>query len=130
MFFKKPNFPDNLKKYKTKTIPKNSILFKPKYDFNSRTEMLLFGIVFVLYCCFVQCIPLESGPIKTLFKFPDLSFSFQFSYRFYIFRYTIFDFFLQFLCSFKLQLLFHVKTCLLVGRKKVLCIFYLNKHRE
>ena len=32
----KPDFPDNLKKYKTKTIPKNSILFKPKYDFKNK----------------------------------------------------------------------------------------------
>ena len=32
----KPDFPDNLKKYKTKTIPKNSILFKSKYDFKNK----------------------------------------------------------------------------------------------
>ena len=32
----KPDFPDNLKKYKTKTIPKNSNLFKPKYDFKNK----------------------------------------------------------------------------------------------
>ena len=92
----------------------------------SRTGMLHFGIVFVLYYCFVQCIQLESEPIRNLFKFLYLTFSFQFSYRFFIFRCIIFDFFPQLLCSFKLQLLFHVKICLLVGRKKVLCMFYLN----
>ena len=35
----KPNFPDNLKKTKqnkTKTIPKNSLLFKSKYDFKNK----------------------------------------------------------------------------------------------
>ena len=32
----KPDFPDNLKKYKTKTIPKNGILFKPKFDFKKK----------------------------------------------------------------------------------------------
>ena len=31
-----PDFPDNLKIYKTKTIPKNSILFRPKYDFKNK----------------------------------------------------------------------------------------------
>ena len=31
-----PDFPDNLKIYKTKTILKNSILFKPKYDFKNK----------------------------------------------------------------------------------------------
>ena len=97
-----------------------------KQNMFSRREMLLFGIIFVLYYCFVQSIRLENGPIRNLFKFPDLTFSFQFSYRFFIFCCIIFDLFPQLLCSFKLQLLFHVKICLLVGRKKVLCIFSLN----
>ena len=35
-FLKKTNFPDNLKKHKSKTIPKNSILFKPKHDFKNK----------------------------------------------------------------------------------------------
>ena len=88
-FFFKKIFFDNSKKYKTKTIPKNSILFKPKYHFK-RTSMLLFGIVSVFYCCFVQCIRLESGPIRNLFKFPCLTFWFQFSYCFFIFHCIIF----------------------------------------
>ena len=34
----KPNFPDSLKKKKNKakTIPKNSLLFKSKYDFKNK----------------------------------------------------------------------------------------------
>ena len=35
-FLKKTNFPDNLKKHKSKTIPKNSILFKTKHDFKNK----------------------------------------------------------------------------------------------
>ena len=94
----------------------------------SRTRMLLFGIVFVLYCYFVQYLRLESGPIRSLFKFPDLTFSFQFSYGFFIFRCIIFDFFPQLLLYFKVWLLFHVKICLLVGRKRLyLCIFISNQ---
>ena len=92
----------------------------------SRTRMMLLGIAFVLYCCFIQCIWLESGLIRNLFTFPDFTFSFQFSYRLFIFCCTIFNFYSQFLFSFKLQLLFYVKICLLVRIKLVLCIFYLN----
>ena len=36
IFFKKPDVPDNFKKYKTKTIPKNIILPKSKYDLKTR----------------------------------------------------------------------------------------------
>ena len=32
----KPDVPDNFKKYKTKTIPKNIILPKSKYDLKTR----------------------------------------------------------------------------------------------
>ena len=80
----------------------------------SRTRMLLFGIIFVLYCCFIQWVWLESRLMRNLFTFPDLTFSFQFSYRLFIFSCIIFNSFLQFLSSFKLQLLFHVKIFLLV----------------
>ena len=83
----------------------------------SRTRMLLLGIVFVLYCCFIQCIWLEKGLIRNLCTFPDLTFSFQFSYRFFIFCCIIINFFSQFLFSFKLQSLFHIKICLLVRIK-------------
>ena len=68
----------------------------------SKARMLLFGIVFVLYCCFIQCIWLESGLMRNLFTFPDLTFSFQFSDRFFIFFSIIFNFFPQFLSTFKL----------------------------
>ena len=80
----------------------------------SRTRMLLFGIIFVLYCCFIQWVWLESRLMRNLFTFPDLTFSFQFSYRLFIFCCIIFNSFLQFLSSFKLQLLFHIKIFLLV----------------
>ena len=83
----------------------------------SRTRMLLLGIVSVLYCCFIQCIWLESGLIRNLFTFPDFTFSFQFSYCFCIFCCIMFNFFSQFLFSFKLQLLFRVKICVLVRIK-------------
>ena len=43
---------------------------------------------------------------RNLFTFPDLTLLFQFSYRFFIFCYVIFNLFPQFLSSFKLQLLF------------------------
>ena len=119
--FPKTRFSDNSEKYKTKTIPKNSIFIKPKYGFKNKYAALLNRFRFV-YCCFVQFIRLESGPLKNLFKFPDLTFSFQFSYGFFIFCCIIFDLLPQLLCSLKLQLLFHVKVCLLVGREKVSCI--------
>ena len=52
----KPDVSDNFKKYKTKTIPKNIILSKSKYDlkivFKSYfhfDKMIFFGIVFILY---------------------------------------------------------------------------------
>ena len=59
---------------------------------------MLFGIVFVLYCCFVQCIWLESGLMRILFTFPNLIFSLQFNDRFFIFFSIIFNFFHNF-CS-------------------------------
>ena len=90
--FPKSNFFDNSKKSKTKVISKNSILFKPKCNFKNK-NVLLFGIIFVLYCCFLQRIRLESGPIRNMFKFPDLSFWFQLSYCFFIFHCIIFAFF-------------------------------------
>ena len=34
--FKKPDVPDNFKEHKSKTIPKNIILSKSKYDFKTR----------------------------------------------------------------------------------------------
>ena len=37
--FQKPKFSYNSKKYKTKTIPKNSIFFKPKYDLRKRNAI-------------------------------------------------------------------------------------------
>ena len=46
---------------------------------------------------------------RNLFTFPDLTFLFQFSYRFFIFPCIIFNFFPQFWSSFKLQLLFMSK---------------------
>ena len=119
--FQKPDFSDNSKKYKTKTIPENSILLKPKYGFKNREAALRNSFRFVLL--FVQCIQLESRLVGNLLKFPNLTFSFQFSYRFFIFRCIIFDFFLQLLCSFKLQLLFHIKICLLVRRKRF-CVYF------
>ena len=59
---------------------------------------LKIGIVFDLYCCFIQNIWLESGLMRNLSyeKFSDLAFSFQFSYRFvifFIFYCIIFNFF-------------------------------------
>ena len=52
----KPDVSDNFKKYKTKTIPKNIIQSKSKYDlkivFKSYShfgKMIFFGIVFILY---------------------------------------------------------------------------------
>ena len=39
--FQKPDFPNNLKKYKTKTIRRNSILLKPKYDFKNKKSVYL-----------------------------------------------------------------------------------------
>ena len=39
--FQQPDFPDNLKKYKKKTIQKNSILFKPRYDFKNKKSVYL-----------------------------------------------------------------------------------------
>ena len=89
----------------------------------SRTGTLLFGIVFVLYCCFVQCIQLESGPIRNLFLFSDLFFWFKFSYRFFMFHCIIFDIFPQVLCSFKLQLLFHIKLSFLLVEKRF-CVYF------
>ena len=35
-FLQKADFPDNLKKYKTKTTLKNSILYKPEHDFKNK----------------------------------------------------------------------------------------------
>ena len=34
--YKEPDLPDNFKKYNTKTIPKNIILLKSKYDLKTR----------------------------------------------------------------------------------------------
>ena len=39
--FLQPDFPDNLKKHKTKMIRKNNILFKPKYDFKNKKSVYL-----------------------------------------------------------------------------------------
>ena len=48
IFLQNPDVPDNFKKYKTKTIPKNIILSKSKYDLKTRYEsknLLYFDVI-------------------------------------------------------------------------------------
>ena len=51
--FQKTDFCGNSKKYKTKTIPKNRILFKPKYDFKNKDAALWKCFQFVLLFCWM-----------------------------------------------------------------------------
>ena len=70
--FQKPDFPDNSKNYKTKTISKNSILLKPKYESKNAALRNCFRFRFVLL--FYSMYLAWEWTSKNLFKFPDLTF--------------------------------------------------------